>query len=102
MRLGMAMILALGFLAAVNAHAQDDAVKEEMKKLQGKWVRIYEESDGKKTEDGKKEPGKAVTLVISGDKYEGDTFKLDPTKKPKHIDVLMVDKKGKTITMAGI
>jgi uncharacterized protein (TIGR03067 family) len=102
MKLAVTMILTLGFLANLNGHAQDDAVKDEMKKLEGKWTRIYEESDGKKTEDGKKPPGKAVTLVIKGDKYEDMTFKVDPTKKPKHIDVFLVDKKGQTIRMAGI
>src|SRR6478752_1969735 len=102
MRLGMAMILALGVLAAVTADARDDAVKEEMKKLQGTWVRIYVDVDGKKTEDGDKAPGKAITLTIKGDKYGDETFQLDPTKTPKHINVTTVDAKGKAITLPGI
>ena len=102
MRRGMAMILALGFFAAVTANAQDDAVKQEMKKLQGNWVRIYVEADGKKSEDGKKEPGQAITLTINGDKYDGETFKLDPAKNPKHINVSTVDDKGKAIALPGI
>ena len=102
MRRGMAMILALGFFAAVTANAQEDAVKQEMKKLQGNWVRIYVEADGKKSEDGKKEPGQAITLTINGDKYDGETFKLDPAKSPKHINVSTVDDKGKAIALPGI
>ena len=80
MRLGMVMVLALGFLAAVTADAQEGAVKEEMKKLQGTWIRIYVEVDGKKSEDGKKEPEKAIILTVNGDKYGGETFHLDPAK----------------------
>src|SRR4029450_1095510 len=102
MRLGMAMVLAIGFLVAVTADAQEGAVKEEMKKLQGTWIRIYVDVEGKKSEDGKKEPGKAITLTIKGDKYDGETFKLDPTKKPKQINVSSVDDKGKAITLPGI
>ena len=102
MRRGMAMILALGFFAAVTANAQEDAVKQEMKLLQGNWVRIYVEADGKKSEDGKKEPGQAITLTINGDKYDGETFKLDPAKSPKHINVSTVDDKGKAIALPGI
>ena len=102
MRRGRALILALGFFAAVTANAQDDAVKQEMKKLQGRWIRIYVEADGKKSKDGKKVPGKAITLTINGDKYGGETFKLDPAENPKHINVSTVDDKGKAITLPGI
>ena len=102
MRLGMALILALGMLGAVTVDAQEGAVKEEMKKLQGTWIRIYVDVEGKKTEDGKKEPGKAIILTINGDKYGGETFTLDPTKNPKHINVTTVDDNGKAITLPGI
>jgi uncharacterized protein (TIGR03067 family) len=86
----------------VAAEGQGDAVKSEMEKLQGKWVRIYVDVDGKKSEDGKKEANKAVTLTIKGDKYDGDSFKIDPTKTPKHIDVSSVDAKGKATNLPGI
>jgi len=83
MKLCMAIVLALVSLAAAAANAQDAVVKDEMKKLQGSWIRIYVEADGKKSEDGKKESDKAIRLIISGDKFGNDTFKLDPSKKPK-------------------
>jgi uncharacterized protein (TIGR03067 family) len=101
MRLGKVMILLLGILAP-TADAQEAAVKEEMKKLQGTWIRIYVEVDGKKSEDGKKEPGKAIILTIKGNKYGDETFTVDPAKKPKHINVSTVDDKGKAITLRGI
>jgi uncharacterized protein (TIGR03067 family) len=76
---------------------QAPAVTEEMKKLQGTWVRVYVVVDGKKTEDGKKAPDREVVLTITGDGYDGDTFTLDPTKIPRHINVAPADDKGKTL-----
>ena len=67
MRLGITLCLSLGFLAVANT--QDDVVKDEMKQLQGTWVRICAEVDGQKKEDDNKEPGKAIKLTIKGDKF---------------------------------
>ena len=105
MRLCIVIVLALGFLAA--ADAQDDAakeklkkaIKEETKKLEGTWVRISSEADGGKTEDAKNPPKKPIRLTITEDKFTtssagGDsvsTFKLDPTKKPKQLDLTAVE-----------
>jgi len=100
MRFCIALVLVLGHLA--SAHAEDDAVKDEMKKLQGTWVRVSVDVAGKKTGDGKKPAGEAVTLTIKGDKYGDETFTLDPTKSPKHINVSTVDDKGNAITLPGI
>jgi len=86
----------------VTAAAQNDSAKEDAAKLQGAWVRIYVDVDGKKTDDGKKKAGEAVTLVVKGDKFGDDTFKLDPTKKPKQIDLTIVNDKGKSMTWPGI
>lgn len=102
MRLGMAMVLALVFLVVVTADAQEAAVKDEIKKLQGTWVRIYLDVEGKKYDDGKKEPGEAIKLTIDGDQYDGETFTLDPAKNPKHINVSTVDDQGKAFTLPGI
>lgn len=96
----LVLVLALGPLA--SALAQGDAVKAEMHKLQGTWVRVSVDVNGKKTEDGNRPAGEAVTLTIQGDKFGGETFTLDPTKSPKHIDVLSVDDKGRAITLPGI
>ena len=106
MRFCIVAVLALGFL--VVADAQDDAakekmkkaIKEEIKKLEGTWVRISSEADGEKTEDAKTPPKKPIRLTITEDKFTtnsaaGDsvsTFKLDPTKKPKQLDLTSVEK----------
>jgi len=103
MRLCIALILAFGFIAAVTARAQDDSVKEEMKKLQGPWAQISVEANGKKLTD--KEDSPKVTLTISGEKWieksalvggAGDvsTFKINPAKNPKQVDLTQ---KGRTI-----
>ena len=44
MRLCIVVALALGHIAP--AYAQAPAIKEEVKKLQGTWVRLYVEVDG--------------------------------------------------------
>jgi uncharacterized protein (TIGR03067 family) len=81
----------------VAAGQNDDAVKREVKALQGKWV----------ADDGK------GTLTFEGDKFTIDptkggtikgTFKVDPTKKPKTIDFTITggDKKFDGKTSLGI
>lgn len=108
MKLCIVMVLALGSLAAGDA--RDDA-KDELKKLEGIWVRIYVEADGKKLDDVNKKPEDAIRLTIRGDKFttrQGggevvSTFKLDPTKKPKHIDLSeTVEGKDKPKPLPGI
>jgi uncharacterized protein (TIGR03067 family) len=92
------LILAVGLLLAAD-HTKDDAVKKEMAKFQGTWKFVSMEVEGQKKppDDFNK-----YTVVFKGDKWtvsEGDkiaakvTFKLDPTKKPKTIDLIDVEKK---------
>ena len=92
--------LAVGLLVAGDA--KDDAVKKDMEALQGKWQIVSLERDGKSTD-----VAKDAVRVIKDDKYtvtprpgvtiEG-TFKIDPSAKPKTIDVTPTtgDNKGKT------
>jgi len=100
MRRFVVFILVGAVTAAVTA--QNDSAKEDIAKLQGTWVRVYVDADGKKSKDGKKKPGEAITLVIKGDKFGDETFKLDPTKSPKHIDLATVDDNGKPLSLPGI
>jgi uncharacterized protein (TIGR03067 family) len=68
-----------------------DPVTRDFEKLQGNWLLILYELNGKKMPEQRKD-----TLTIAGDKYRqiasgtGDileaTIKLDPTKKPKAVD----------------
>lgn len=101
MRLPLLMVLVVGLLARANA--QDDA-KAELKKLEGTWVMVSGEQEGKPLSE---EVVKNARLVIKGNEHDvkvgSDVFKgthkVDPTKKPKEIDSSDVEgpHKGKTI-----
>jgi uncharacterized protein (TIGR03067 family) len=96
-------LLAATALCLIAAQKPDDAVKKELAKLQGTWKFISLEAGGNKLpEDNYKD----AVLLIEGDKhttkhgpvtYSG-TLKIDPSKKPKTIDVHFTDgpEKGKT------
>lgn len=85
-----AALLATGLVAAGDAD-------KESKQFQGTWEVLFIEAGGTKAAAGKINPG-GIRIVIAGDKFkflypkekEGDwdlTFKLDPAKKPKQIDL---------------
>src|SRR5258708_6198700 len=92
MRTRIGLVVIVGLLIAADA-AQDDAVKQEIKQLEGSWKGTLVEHKGKRLGFGR-------TLVIKGDKYtlkglkvndpernEEGTFKLDPSQKPKTVDL---------------
>jgi RNA polymerase sigma-70 factor (ECF subfamily) len=82
------------------------APKDE-EKLQGTWAAVEAERNGEKAPDEEIKgiklsfEGKRITLGRGGDNHEG-TFKLDPTQKPKTIDVLPEDGPEKDKTIRGI
>lgn len=90
MTLRLILLVAAGFFIA--ADDKDDAVKKELKNLEGTWKVVAMERDGKQEPD---EVAKAPEFTFKGDKIvfkTGDkeremTFKIDPTKKPKEIDL---------------
>jgi uncharacterized protein (TIGR03067 family) len=95
--------ICLVLMAAITAAgAQTDTAEEDGARIQGTWVRIYVDVEGKKSIDGKKKPAEAITLVIKGDKFGDEKYKLDPTKTPKHIDLATRDDKGNRTTLPGI
>jgi uncharacterized protein (TIGR03067 family) len=96
-------VLALCFaVPAGAADPKDEAVKKELKAFEGAW-------DGKsRLSDGKEEPAPpgGAQLIFSGEKYtiklggkvtETGTFSIDPSKKPKTIDLTPTEggEKGK-------
>jgi uncharacterized protein (TIGR03067 family) len=105
MRLGI--LLALAFVAGADK-PKTDPLKEDLAKLQGTWVGVYFEQDGKYYPASTVKKGNIV-LVISGDKYSFTStrksgqgcFFLDPTKKPKTIDHAAT-KEERSITLRGI
>jgi uncharacterized protein (TIGR03067 family) len=79
----------------IAADAKDDA-KKDLDKLQGEWVMVALEVDGKAVPEDKL---KGTVLTIKGDKYTTTvkdtkhevTITLDPSKDPKHIDMAFPD-----------
>jgi len=81
--------LALGLL--VGADSPKDQAKKVQEKLQGTWKAVTVERRGESKEDEQDH-----RLIFDGDKFRikrrdqtmiQGTFKLDPTKKPKEIDM---------------
>jgi uncharacterized protein (TIGR03067 family) len=96
MRSPLLLILAIGVLAATGLAAAADAgadVKKEMKTLEGTWVRVSAETNGK---EAPKEATKGITMTFAGDKFSSKmadtgrviegTFRIDPSKSPKEYD----------------
>ncbi len=87
------LILVITFLTA--AEPADEA-KKELEKLQGEWTMAALEVDGKPVPE---EKIRGTDLTIKGDKYAVTvkktthevTITLDPTKKPKAIDMAFPD-----------
>jgi uncharacterized protein (TIGR03067 family) len=87
-----AAVAGIGWTAA----GEDDlgaAVKKELKKLTGTWQLLASEKDGVKAPEAE---NKDIKLIITGDKFTmeraGKTVEegwicIDPTRKPKVIDV---------------
>jgi uncharacterized protein (TIGR03067 family) len=96
------IILAVALLLA--ADDADDQVKKELARFEGAWKWVSIEMEKMKLEaDALEHP----RLKLMGDKFTvteenngtfGGTFKVDPSKKPKTIDVTFTDgpEKGKT------
>jgi uncharacterized protein (TIGR03067 family) len=85
------VVVAAGLLVTASDPVED-AGKKEVEKFQGTWKYVVFEVEGKQQPE---EIAKFI-LVIKGDKWTvsaGDqivaqtTMKLDPTKKPKRIDL---------------
>jgi uncharacterized protein (TIGR03067 family) len=104
----MAMTMAAGLLlTGFGPHSaagdKDDAVKKDMKLLEGTWHMESFEINGKPLPA---EKVKSIKVTIKGDRYSVDlgeksfelTFKIDPTKKPKAIDLTMAMGDEKAVT----
>ena len=94
------VVLTVGLLVGV-ATGGDDA-KKELKKFAGTWSVVSAEEKGEKVPEGEVSD---VRLEFSaekltykkGDQAKEGTFKIDPSKKPAHIDVSIDGKDMKGI-----
>jgi uncharacterized protein (TIGR03067 family) len=104
-----AMILTATLTLAALAPAADEGKHN---KVQGTWAAVQAAFDGKKAQD---EVVRALEVVITGDTItitspsaveyfpsETGTYKLDPSSKPKTIDLTLTAGPNKGKTLAGI
>jgi uncharacterized protein (TIGR03067 family) len=103
-------ILSVWLLSCACAHA-DDAASREVKELEGEWQAVEIERGGKKSNAEEVMnirmifKGNEITLksVEHPDRVRKKTFRLDPGKSPKEIDITSPDMFPKEIqTVAGI
>lgn len=106
MRRNALLILVVGLLIAADAK-ENDAGKNEVKKLEGTYVMVSGEAKGEKLPE---KTIKNAKLTIEGNKHIAHvgedtiigTHKLDPTKKPKEIDAMDTEGPFKGTTTLGI
>jgi uncharacterized protein (TIGR03067 family) len=98
----------IAVLILVGADGAQDATKNEMAQLEGKWSMVSGEANGlsmpKETVQSCKRVAKdgETTITIGGQVYFKAKFSIDPTKKPKAIDYNMTEGPTKGRTHLGI
>jgi uncharacterized protein (TIGR03067 family) len=102
-----ALIAGLAVFLLAGDNAKEDG-KKELKKFEGTWQAVSVENDGVKAPDDEL---KILKITIDGDKYtvksednvvSRGTFKVDPSKKPKTIDITHSEGDGSGQGMLGI
>jgi uncharacterized protein (TIGR03067 family) len=110
MVMALAILLAGSGLLIVASDARDEAIKRELKAMEGAWRPVSVEVDGQKApEEALKESvvtrdaaGKVVGRRGAKVVLEGTVKKIDPTKKPKTIDTEVTEGENKGRTILGI
>jgi uncharacterized protein (TIGR03067 family) len=107
MRRVVLALTVVGLLAGLGAAGTAGEKKKDEDVIQGTWLPVSGEKEGKQApEDELKEvkvtfaPDGKLKVNAKGKDMEG-TYKLDPSKKPRHID-LTVDEGGKELSLKGI
>ena len=97
-------IVCLTILAVPSLAIAEEESEKDLKKMAGDWVPVLMQLNGKKQPD---KVTKAIRLTITGDKYntvvgeekDEGTLKLDATKTPREMDIIMSigENKGKIL-----
>ena len=98
---GKAVVLLAVVFASAGVVAGGDA-KGDLKKFAGTWSIVSAQKGGK---DAPENEIKELRLVFHGDKFtakfgeksKDGSFKIDPGKKPKQIDITLMDKTAEGI-----
>ena len=106
--LGFALLFVVTGLTAA-ADDKDKAIKEDRKKYEGTWQVVSLEVNGNKSAE---EDAKKITVINDADgkwaiEVEGKviargTSEIDPTKKPRTVDLMVTEGDGKGQTALGI
>ena len=97
-------VVVIGLLIAADDAKKDDTMKDK-ESLKGTWIVQSSERDGQADEGSKDATvtfdGDSVT-VVTKDKEQKATFKLDASKKPKTIDFTPSEESEKDKVVLGI
>ena len=105
--LALGLLFTTSELALADDDAKKQAIEQETKKLEGSWAMVSFEVNGKKISEEDLEKAADMRLVFKGntgsirnkDKVLSEgTITIDPTKKPKTLDLKVTkgDNSGKT------
>ena len=105
-RVGLVVLVLVLPVLAVLGQGKDDP-KKDAERLEGTWLVVESERNGQKQPE---EQTKKLKMIFNKDRYiiqvdentKEATFTIDPTKKPKTIDVVPLDGEDKGKTIPGI
>jgi uncharacterized protein (TIGR03067 family) len=106
MRFRALTILTASLLIAAD-NPKDEAIKKDLEQLKGTWVATSYVKDMKAAAEADL---KMMKLAVAGDQVtftkgkdlRKSTYRLDPTQKPKTVDIVMIDGPDKDKTLQGI
>jgi uncharacterized protein (TIGR03067 family) len=91
------VVLAIALLLAAD-NSTDEATQKERKKLEGVWQAEKSVQDGQEQANAAEHvltfEGNTFTITRKGMAFVKGTFKVDPTKKPKEIDMEVKESPG--------
>jgi uncharacterized protein (TIGR03067 family) len=101
----IALLIPFSLVAGIGDDAKQDAINKDLKLLEGTWEAVSAVVDGSKHVP---KEGEGHRLIIQGNNYTMEaagkalgkgTLKLNPTKKPRAIDLVLADGKfpGKAV-----
>ena len=96
------IVAALSLLLFLGADAKTEAVRKDLDNFQGVWTVVSMDLNGKPLSEERR---RKIKLTIQGEKFTFETgqdsheglYKIDPTKDPKELNIVITrgDEKGK-------
>ena len=104
-----AFLIVLAATTMSSAWTEDsEAIKKDVAQLQGEWSMVSGSADGNAMPDAMKETAKRIckgdetTVTVGAQLFMKAKFTIDPSRKPKTIDYLMLDGPTKGKKQLGI